>query len=359
MEGLEKKVQDLRRQFPSWEEEAIRDVLMDCGGDVDLSASTIQEWTRTDKLDKREDTAATIKTVFEEDVEVEGGCCSCFGGKPKPKKPAAASTADTASTAAAAPAKNSSSAADTTPPGPKNAADSEDSQQPAIVERQLLDDILAKRMNWEVSGESAIMTIRAVGKIKIMAKRAKDRVRHRHEAGESSPMAIDHGDIHLQQVNSIGSTASERDRSERIQEGMKLLDQRLALLKLRQIQMEDDGNCQFRSFSSELFGTQKYHKTVRHVAVKWLKENEETCSVFATEDMPWDKYLEAMSKPRYWGDELTLFAVCEVYGVVIHLITTEKENWHTVYNPSKVKSPRHLFLAYISPIHYNTVQPMQ
>eukprot|EP00961_Rhodomonas_salina_P170057 2291809-Rhodomonas_salina.2 len=74
--------------------------------------------------------------------------------------------------------------------------------------------------------------------------------------GESSPMAIDHGDIHLQQVNSIGSTASERDRSERIQEGMKLLDQRLALLKLRQIQMEDDGNCQFRSFSSELFGTQ-------------------------------------------------------------------------------------------------------
>lgn len=43
-------------------------------------------------------------------------------------------------------------------------------------------------------------------------------------------MAIDHGDIHLQQVNSIGSTASERDRSERIQEGMKLLDQRLVSL---------------------------------------------------------------------------------------------------------------------------------
>lgn len=58
------------------------------------------------------------------------------------------------------------------------------------MERQLLDDILAKRMNWEVSGESAIMTIRAVGKIKIMAKRAKDRVRHRHEAGVSLAVCV-------------------------------------------------------------------------------------------------------------------------------------------------------------------------
>jgi len=70
------------------------------------------------------------------------------------------------------------------------------------------------------------------------------------------------------------------------------------------------------------------------------------------------EYLQRMSTTKTWGDELTLRAACDAYGVEIHLITTEQEHWHILYQPAGPQSPtpRHVFLAYISPIHYNTVQ---
>ena len=42
MSDLERKVRALQSQYPSWEDEAIRNVLMDCGGDMALCSSTIE-----------------------------------------------------------------------------------------------------------------------------------------------------------------------------------------------------------------------------------------------------------------------------------------------------------------------------
>ena len=63
-----------------------------------------------------------------------------------------------------------------------------------------------------------------------------------------------------------------------------------------------------------------------------------------------------MSRGGTWGDELTLRAACDLYGAVIRCITSEQENWYISYRPQVSKVARELFLAYISPIHYNTVQ---
>ena len=36
---------------------------------------------------------------------------------------------------------------------------------------------------------------------------------------------------------------------------------------------------------------------------------------------------QAMSQGGTWGDELTLRAACDSYGVVVHCVTSEAENW--------------------------------
>jgi hypothetical protein len=66
--------------------------------------------------------------------------------------------------------------------------------------------------------------------------------------------------------------------------------------------------------------------------------------------------MKAMRLNKCWGDELTLRALCDAFGVNIHVITTAKENWHLRYEPTvEANHRRHLFLAYISPIHYNSL----
>jgi hypothetical protein len=65
---------------------------------------------------------------------------------------------------------------------------------------------------------------------------------------------------------------------------------------------------------------------------------------------------QAMSLSGTWGDELTLRAACDSYGVVIRCVTSEAENWYISYEPLEKRLDRELFLAYISPIHYNALR---
>jgi hypothetical protein len=63
-----------------------------------------------------------------------------------------------------------------------------------------------------------------------------------------------------------------------------------------------------------------------------------------------------MRQPCTWGDELSLRAVCDAYGVVVHVVTSDKEYWHVDYRPFVPRAPfRHIFLAYIAPVHYISV----
>lgn len=41
-----------------------------------------------------------------------------------------------------------------------------------------------------------------------------------------------------------------------------------------------------------------------------------------------DLFLCNMALDKTWGDELTLKAAADEFGVVIHIITSEKENWY-------------------------------
>merc|ERR1712232_26351 len=102
--------------------------------------------------------------------------------------------------------------------------------------------------------------------------------------------------------------------------------------------MEDDGNCQFRAISKELYGTQRYHSGVRAQIIQYLRNHESEYKVFF-EDAEWHNYLDTMKKEKTWGDELTLRVAAECFGVYIHLVTSTEENWLLHYSPSGEVDP--------------------
>lgn len=147
----------------------------------------------------------------------------------------------------------------------------------------------------------------------------------------------------------------ETSREAGIKEGQLLLSQRLDFLQLMPVEMGDDGNCQFRALSMELYGTEERHGELREVAVAHMRAFPDEFAVFVDGD--WNKYLDSMSMLRTWADELTLRACADALVVRIHVITSAKENWYLKYDSTSTPV-RELFLTYIEPIHYNTLRPM-
>ena len=108
--------------------------------------------------------------------------------------------------------------------------------------------------------------------------------------------------------------------------------------------------------SAELFGSEAHHAHVRARAIAWMARRADEYRHFVGDDEQWAAYLRKMACSRTWGDELTLRAIVDGFGVVAHLITSDAEHWHSVYAaPSAQADARVLFLAYIAPIHYNTL----
>lgn len=132
------------------------------------------------------------------------------------------------------------------------------------------------------------------------------------------------------------------------------LRDRLKLLKLDMHVMQGDGNCQFRSVSFCLYGTEDHHGHVRRKAIEYMRQRSEEFEMFLGEEYP--QYLGGMERSRTWGDELTLRAIAEVYNLVINVITSTHKNWFLRYSPSSGTAPREVFLTYISPLHYNAVR---
>lgn len=130
------------------------------------------------------------------------------------------------------------------------------------------------------------------------------------------------------------------------------LRQRLARLRLDMLIMQGDGNCQFRSVSFGLYGTEDRHTEVRGRAIQYMRRNPSAFAVFLGED--YQQYLDNMARPGTWGDELTLVcgrfcypshwcffcvcvsqqsqlleqrALCEDYQLVINVIASTQAHW--------------------------------
>ncbi|GFR45230.1 hypothetical protein Agub_g6628, partial [Astrephomene gubernaculifera] len=155
--------------------------------------------------------------------------------------------------------------------------------------------------------------------------------------------------------NNINRTASSGgDGSTVYQSHEQRLRERLERLQLEMLIVAGDGNCQFRSISNELYGSQAHHAIIRRHAVEHIAARREVFECFLGEDF--DDYVQQMGRSGTWGDELTLRAVCDSYGIIVHVVTSDEGNWYLTYMPECRKLDREIFLTYIAPIHYNSIK---
>lgn len=135
-----------------------------------------------------------------------------------------------------------------------------------------------------------------------------------------------------------------------------LLEQRLAHIECVSVKIRGDGNCLFRAAAYGLFGNQEYHLYVRHCVVHHMSSIARSFfkSYFETKNA-FKIYLRSMTKSGYWGDEMCVRAIADYFRSLVHIVTTERENWYIKYEPAEGRSwkNKHLFLSYISPVHYD------
>ncbi|KAI4318929.1 hypothetical protein MLD38_032582 [Melastoma candidum] len=131
------------------------------------------------------------------------------------------------------------------------------------------------------------------------------------------------------------------------------LSERLATYHLEELQIEGDGNCQFRAISDQLFRNPDHHKTVRKEVVKQLKHHKKFYEGYVP--MKYREYLKKMKKLGEWGDHVTLQAAADRFGVKICLVTSFRDSGYIEIIPNGGSPQKDLWLSFWSEVHYNSL----
>ncbi|URE29336.1 OTU-like cysteine protease [Musa troglodytarum] len=151
------------------------------------------------------------------------------------------------------------------------------------------------------------------------------------------------------------------------------LSERLAMYGLAELQVEGDGNCQFRAVADQLFHNPEYHRHVRKAVVKQLKQFKNYYESYVP--MEYKTYLKNMKRSGEWGDHLTLQAAADRFGAKICLLTSFRDTCFIEINPKEQSPTRgmpfvacmhlsltlmdrcipELWLSFWSEVHYNSL----
>ncbi|BBG99834.1 Cysteine proteinases superfamily protein [Prunus dulcis] len=131
------------------------------------------------------------------------------------------------------------------------------------------------------------------------------------------------------------------DVNDATQDHERLLE-RLATYDLSELQIEGDGNCQFRALADQLFRNPDYHKHVRKHVVKQLKHHRKLYEAYVP--MKYRHYLKKMKKAGEWGDHLTLQAAADRFGAKICVITSFRDACYIEILPKDRNPTRVCFL---------------
>lgn len=261
---------------------------------------------------------------------------------------------------------------------------------PVVFRSPLLDDtqraVAADVMqrNFGVDAQFILHATKLMLRARRKADDARERVLSRHNSGggeDEPPLSPDSIKIlSFARHRDAKDGAVRMTRESKIQAGIKLLDERMANYKLSQVVMRDDGNCQFRALAHQLTGTEESHAAVRAEVVAFMQRvRAEQFDFYFEAPQAADDYFAAMAEPGTWGDELTLRAASDLFNLRVHVLTSEERNFYVKYSPSpptnvgawlgqtttkpglldRIRTdraePLDVFVAYISPIHYNSI----
>ncbi|XP_065854231.1 OVARIAN TUMOR DOMAIN-containing deubiquitinating enzyme 11 [Euphorbia lathyris] len=131
------------------------------------------------------------------------------------------------------------------------------------------------------------------------------------------------------------------------------LSERLATYGLAELQIEGDGNCQFRALADQLFRNPDYHKHIRRQIIKQLKHFRKLYEGYVP--MKYKSYLKKMKKSGEWGDHVTLQAAADRYAAKICLVTSFRDTCYIEIIPRDKNPTREIWLSFWSEVHYNSL----
>ncbi len=241
--------------------------------------------------------------------------------------------------------------------------------------------------------DTVLMKLRLKGKLlkvreKILARNTSSENGNESSEASSSnaPSPTTQALLHAAPIPSFSNFAdahsmqTKQTREEKIRDGVILLRERIQNYKLHMDVMADDGNCQFRSIAYQLYGDQDgWHLKVREQIVSYMHKHASEFSFLFEDEKEFNRYLGSMARNGAWGDEICLKAASNCFNCVIHILTSEKEHYYICYKPDETSTsspspsssqpsspikkkdqqqqqPLEIFLAYISPIHYNSLR---
>jgi hypothetical protein len=129
--------------------------------------------------------------------------------------------------------------------------------------------------------------------------------------------------------------------------------ERLRTYGLAELQVDGDGNCQFRALADQIFRNPDYHKHVRREIVKQLKEFRKNYEAYVP--MDYKVYLKTMKRSGEWGDHLTLQAAADRFGAKICLLTSFRDTCLIEIIPKDIPHTKEFWLSFWSEVHYNSL----
>ena len=130
---------------------------------------------------------------------------------------------------------------------------------------------------------------------------------------------------------------------------------RLSDKGLQAVEVGGSGDCFFRSFSHQYYGTAENHMEIRQAGVAYLQRHPELfIEIAAVNFDSWQTYLQRMATPGTWCDNLIIQAVANQFNCVIHIIESglSCRNGTTIMPPSCNQTPRITFIGYLEGLHY-------
>ena len=138
-----------------------------------------------------------------------------------------------------------------------------------------------------------------------------------------------------------------------------LLVQRLRENDLEPVDVDGDGNCQFRALAHQLFIDEAHHAAVRQTVCNQLMTHADRYRGFV--DGTYDAFVYDMTR-NAWGDHLTLQAAADAYNARITVVTTYDNAWTHHIDPTGTApngaAPTTVCLGLIGQVHYVSVVPM-
>ncbi|CAA7051997.1 unnamed protein product [Microthlaspi erraticum] len=127
--------------------------------------------------------------------------------------------------------------------------------------------------------------------------------------------------------------------------------------------MKSDGNCQFRAIADQVYKSADFHKRVRQEIVQQLKSRPNAYKEYYGKlqyHIQFKEYVQDMSNDSEWGDDITLRAAADVYGVKIVVIASYKDIPSFVILPKSQKEPdKVIHLSYLEGAHYDSIHLRQ